>query len=170
MLFAFDDEAQSWALDTTSGNSAWDLFADNTRKIKTNEHVEGLAGLLARDHGHIDGARIFNGSFEGWLGDLVEGNTRGVFWQLEYLSKMPRDGFPFAVLIRCEPDFVASFHGFFEIGKNLFVSWVNFISDVKSVFIYLSIFANMPNGGKNLKIRTEVFLDSVGFRWRLYDD
>ena len=65
---------------------------------------------------------------------------------------MPRNRFSLAVFIRCEPNFVASFHGLFEIGKYLFVSWVDLISDVESVFVYLSIFANMPNGGENLEI------------------
>ena len=58
--FAFDDEAQGWGLDATGRDGAGDFFADDTGEIVADKHIEGLAGLLAADHVHVDFARIFD--------------------------------------------------------------------------------------------------------------
>ena len=42
----FDDQAEGRRLDAAGGNCAWDLSADDAGEVKTDEHVEGLAGLL----------------------------------------------------------------------------------------------------------------------------
>lgn len=47
---------------------------------------------------------------------------------------------------------------------------VDFVGDVKSVFVDMGVFANMPDGGENVKIFTEVFLDSMGFGRGLDDN
>ena len=83
---------------------------------------------------------------------------------------MPRNSFSFAVFIRCEPDFVCGFGGFFKIGNNTLVPRVNFVSDVKSILIDLRIFANVAYRCKDSKITTEVFLDSMRLGRRLYDN
>ena len=41
--------------------------------------------------------------------------------------------------------------------------------NMKSRFIYFGVLADVPYGRQHLKIITEILLDGVGFRWRLYD-
>ena len=157
-------------MDAAGRNGARNFFANDTGQIEADEHIECLASLLARNHIHVDRARVLNGVFERGLGNLVKSDTCGIFWELQDLAKVPRNCFSFAVFIRCEPDFISVFGSFFKIGNNTFVPRVNFISDVKSVLVDLSIFANVSDGSQNCKIFTEVFLDSVGLGWRLDDN
>ena len=47
---------------------------------------------------------------------------------------------------------------------------VDFVSNVKGIFVDVSILANMPDRGQNMEILTEVLLDSMGFGRRLDDN
>jgi hypothetical protein len=46
---------------------------------------------------------------------------------------------------------------------------VDFVSDIESGFVDFGVFSDVADGGENMKILTEVFLDSVGFGRRLDD-
>ncbi len=109
----FDDEAKRGALDATSGDGARNFSADNARKVETDEQIEGLAGLLGRNHRHIDGSRVFYRVFKGWFGDFVESDAVSLFREVQNFEKMPRNRLSLAVFIGREPDFIGGFRGFF---------------------------------------------------------
>ena len=168
-LFALDDEAKSGRLDAAGRDGTWDFAAYDPREVEADEHVEGLAGLLGGDHVHIDGAGVLNGGLEGGLGDFVEGDAFSVWGEIENFEQVPRDGFAFAILIGSEPDGVGGFGGFLKLGDDFLVIGVDFVGDIEGIFVDFGVLANVANGGKNLKITTQILFDSMGFGGGLND-
>ena len=58
---------------------------------------------------------------------------------------MPRNGFTFAVFVSREPDSFGGGSGFFEVGDDFFVAFVDFVSDVKSILVDMSILTDMAD-------------------------
>ena len=112
----------------------------------------------------------------------MKDDALGGFWrQVQHLTEVPGDRLPFAVFIGCEPDifFANGFDSFFQFGSNFFLLWINFIDSIKIVLdidrrrAVLGLFddgTDMPDARKYLKIFTEIFLDSFGFRGALDDN
>ena len=100
-------------MDAAGGDGAGDFAADDAGEVEADEHVESLAGLLGADHGHVDGAGVFDGFFESGFGDFVEGDAVGFFGEFQDFEEVPRDGFAFAVFIGREPDGVGLFDSLF---------------------------------------------------------
>ena len=100
----------------------------------------------------------------------MKGDTVGILRKLEHFHQVPRNRFSFAVFISCEPNSISLGGGFFELVDDFGVVGVNFVSNIKSFFIDLGILADVAYRSQDMKVLTEVFLDSMGFGRRLDDN
>ena len=80
--FFFDDESERGALDTASGDGAWDFSPDDAGEVEADEHVESLASLLGADHCHVDGSWRFDGGLKSGFSDFVESDSMGGFGEV----------------------------------------------------------------------------------------
>ena len=91
---------------------------------------------------------------------------------------MPGDRLPFAVFIGCEPDLLGGLNGSLKLGDDFLFFGVNFVLSFKpvldvyrrrSLFGFLYDTANVAHAREDMKIFTEVFLDSLCLGWALYN-
>ena len=110
------------------------------------------------------------------LGDFVEHDALGLGRiQFEHLIQMPGNGFPFAILIGCQPDEVGLLGGFGELGYQGFLVGLYLVFGSEPVFdVYAEVpfgqIPDVPEAGKHMVVFAEEFLYGLGFGRRLYDD
>ncbi len=97
--FAFDDQADRRALDTTGRQTAVDATPEDGRDLIAVQAVEESARLGRVDEAVVDAAWVVDRVVDGRLGDLVEHHPLDRYLRLEVLDEVPRDGLTLAVLI-----------------------------------------------------------------------
>ena len=110
------------------------------------------------------------------FGDFVEHDALGLGWiQFEHLIQMPGYGFPFAVLIGCQPYEVGLLGGFGKLGYQGLLVGLYLVFGSEPVFdVYAEVplgqIPDVPETGEHMVVLAEEFLYSLGFGRRLYDD
>ncbi len=105
-LGAVDDHAKRGRLDA-SGRLDVDVALQKRGHLEADDAVFHAAGLLGGDEVHVDDARVLHGGEDRGLGDFVELEALGrLDGQVQDLGEMPGDGFPFAVRVGREIDFI----------------------------------------------------------------
>jgi hypothetical protein len=120
LFFPFHDEPYGDGLHAARGQCRLYLLPQQRREFEAHQPVEHAAGLLGHHQVLVDGPRIFDRLQDGVFGDLVKDDAvRVLLCQFQYLCQVGGNGFPFAVLIGCQPYLFSILCHFFQLGDHL---------------------------------------------------
>ncbi len=186
LALALDDEAESYGLDASGGETTADFVPQQGRDLEADEAVEDAAGLLGIDQVPIDLAGMGEGLLHGLLGDFVEGDamdglrlffmaaaTVGV--AAEFFGEMGGNGFAFAVRIGRQIDGVGGAGKLFEVGDYLLLAGDDFVLGGEIIVnidaeTLLGQILNMTERSFYVVTGAEIFLNRLGLSRRLDDN
>ena len=176
LLFPLADEAHRHGLHAPCGEAAVDLLPQPGGELVPHEAVQHAPGLLGIHTVLVDRAGMGHRFPDGRGRDLMEGNAhivRGI--HVQQPGQMPRNGFPFAVGVRCEKD-VAGLVGFLLqfLDDRFPAVCIDVLRRKAVVDIHaegaLRQIPQMAHGGHHLVVRSEDALDGPRLCRRFHHD
>ena len=177
LALAFDDQSDRDGLHTPGAESTRDLLPKQRRDLVPHDAIEDPSRLLRIYSILVDRVRVVKRLIDLRLGDRGEDHTLRVLGiDFEFLRKMPRDRFPFAIKVGREPDFATGsdrvLRRCLQVLHDLFFALENLIARLEplldlharhGVLDTLGVLgreiAHVPHGRENHEVRTEVFVD-----------
>ena len=178
--FAVADEAQCHRLHTAGRARSGELAPQNRREIEADEIIESAARQIGVDQRLIDLARIAQGGQHGILGDRVEGHAldRNALQNalvVQRFQDVPGDRFAFAIRVGRENELFRALDRPGDIVQPFAAPVVERPDHLEVVFgidraVLGRQVADMSEGGQDLVILAEIFVDRLGLGRRLDDE
>jgi hypothetical protein len=177
---AVADEAQRHRLDATGRARSRQLAPEHGGQGEADEIVEGAAGEIGVDQGLIDLTRVAQSRLHRILGDGVEGHAldRQVLQDALFpkrLQHVPGNGLALAVRVGGQDELLGALDRLGDIGDPLRAPVLERPDHAEVVIrvdraVLGGQIADMPEGGQDLVILAEIFVDRLGLRRRLDDE
>ena len=119
---ALDDHPHGDALHAAGRQLRPDLSPQQLRNFVAVEPVENAARFLGPHQAVVDARADVPGRRESLLRDFVKHQAMDRHFRLEHLAQVPTDGFPFAVFVRRQIEFAASFSSSLSLATCGFLS------------------------------------------------
>ncbi len=174
--FPLHDQSHRDRLYPSRGERRFNLSPEHGRQLEAHDTIQHPSRLLRVHQVLIDGARILYRFLNGIFGDLMKNNALGIlFFQIQRIEKMPRNGFPLPVLVRSQPYRIGLFSSRLQFGHHLLLIGRNLVDRCEVVFnidakIFFLQVADMPVAGHDMKILSKKFFNGLCLRGRLDDN
>ena len=188
LTLTLDDEAGGHRLHAPGGQTGTDLAPQDRADLVAHEAVQDAAGLLGIDEVDVQVASVAQGPGDGLAGDLGEDHAAHRHLGLENLLKMPGDGLALAVVVGGQVELVGVLEGLLELGDRLLLVRVDHVVGREVVLDVnrelpigtllhgggqlggLREVPDVPHGGFDVELRTEVAGDGAHLVRGLHDD
>ena len=177
--FPFNDQPERYRLDAASGFCAGQLAPENRRQRKANQIVESPASAIGVDQIFVERARMRHRVGHRGLGDRVEGHpvdlVREGLLITQNFQHMPADRFSFTVRVGRKDQasglfrFVADRLELLRLVRIVLPGHGKTVIRVDRSILWRKV-ADMSVGRQHLEIRSQIFLDGLGFGGRLDDN
>ena len=188
LALALDDEAGGHRLHAPGGQAGTDLAPQDRADLIAHEAIQDAAGLLGVDEVDVQLAGVVQGPGDGLAGDLGEDHATHRHLGLEDLLEVPGDGLALTVVVGGQVELVGLLEGLLELGDRLLLVGVD---DVVGGEVVLDVdrelpvgallhgggqlgglrqVADVPHGGLDVELRTQVAGDGAHLVGGLHDD
>ncbi len=179
LFLALDDEPHGHRLNATGGEPLRDLLPEQRRQLVAHDAVEHAASLLRFHLVHVELARLFEGSEDRLLRDLVEHDAEDVrpVGALEFkrFDQVPRNRLPLTVEVGRQVDSGSGLGELLELVDDLVLAADRRVIRPEIVLevdpeLALRQVADVPHRSAHHVVRAQVLVDRPRLGRTLHDD